>query len=191
MNFRPRRKHLSLLSLVVLIVVLLAQHYGWFDKFNNSVSEVNPGLYHVVSYSDGDTITVDMNGHDEEIRFIGVDTPETHDPRKNVQCGGPEASAFTKKRIGAYGKVRLQSDVLSSNRDRYNRLLRYVYLPDGTLMNRNLIVNGHGFAYTYFPFSKSAQFTKDEALAKQAKIGLWAHCNPSPNEYGGYTSNDL
>lgn len=191
MSRRPRKKHLSWLGVAILVFLLLAQHYGWFDTVNDAVNTTNPGLYHVVSYSDGDTITVDMNGKKEEIRFIGVDTPETHDPRKNVQCGGPEASAYTKQRISAYGKVRLQSDVLSTNRDRYDRLLRYVYLPDGTLMNENLIQNGFGFAYTYFPFSKSALFTKDEAAAKQAKKGLWNHCAPTPNEYGGYTSNDL
>lgn len=191
MKFRPRRKQATWVSVAIILFVMLALHYGWFDRLNNAVSNSNPGLYTVVSYSDGDTITVDMNGKQEEIRFIGVDTPETHDPRKNIQCGGPEASAYTKKRISAFGAVRLQSDVLSSNRDRYDRLLRYVYLPDGTLMNRNLIVNGYGFAYTYFPFSKSAQFIQAEATAKQTKLGLWGHCHPTPNQFGGYTSNDL
>jgi len=191
MSYRLRRRHLSWLSVAIAILILLGQHYGWFDKLNDTVNSTNPGLYQVVSYSDGDTITVDMNGTKEEIRFIGVDTPETHDPRKNVQCGGPAASAYTRQRIGAYGKVRLQSDALSSNRDRYNRLLRYVYLPDGTLMNQNLIATGHGFAYTYFPFTKSALFGKLEAQARQAKKGVWGYCKPTPNEYGGYTSNDL
>ncbi|MCA9325616.1 thermonuclease family protein [Candidatus Saccharibacteria bacterium] len=191
MSRRLRRRHVTWLSLAIALFLLIGQHYGWFDTFNDLVNSGNPGLYRVVSYADGDTITVDMNGHDEEIRFIGVDTPETHDPRKNVQCGGPAASVYTKKRISAYGKVRLQSDALSSNRDRYNRLLRYVYLPDGTLMNENLIQNGYGFAYTYFPFSKSAKFIKDEATAQAAKKGLWGYCKPTPNQYGGYTSNDL
>jgi micrococcal nuclease len=190
-----RKKHVSWLTFLLVVFLFLAQHYGWFGLTPNgagtAVQNNNPGLYNVVSYSDGDTITIDMNGTHETIRFIGVDTPETHDPRKKVQCGGPEASAYTKKTIGQFGKVRLDSDALSSNRDRYNRLLRYVYLPNGTLMNENLIQNGYGFAYTYFPFTKSALFTKDEAGAQTAKKGLWSHCTPQPNAYGGYTSNDL
>jgi micrococcal nuclease len=190
-RYRYRKRHLSWVSLAIVVFVLLARQFGWFERLNDVVVTHDPGLYHVVSYSDGDTITVDMNGKDEEIRFIGVDTPETHDPRKNVQCGGPEASAFTKRTIGKFGKVRLELDALSSNRDRYDRLLRYVYLPDGTLMNETLIQKGYGFAYTYFPFTKSARFLRDEQAAQQAKLGLWSHCTPQPNDYGGYTSNDL
>lgn len=190
-GYRLRKKHISLLAACISIFLILGQYYGWFDGASKFAETSDPGLYRVVSYSDGDTITVDMNGTKEEIRFIGVDTPETHDPRKNVQCGGHEASNYTKMRISHFGKVRLGSDPLSSNRDRYDRLLRYVYLPDGTLMNRNLIHNGYGFAYTYFPFTKSALFTKEEAQAIKVKKGMWSHCHPEPNEFGGYTSNDL
>jgi micrococcal nuclease len=190
-----RKKHFSWPLLFIMVALLIAQQFGWLGKpasaAHTAFENNNPGLYTVVSYSDGDTITVDMNGSQETIRFIGVDTPETHDPRKKVQCGGPEAAAYTKKTIGRTGKVRLGSDALSSNRDRYDRLLRYVYLPDGTLMNENLIQNGYGFAYTYFPFSKSALFAKDEAMALSARKGLWSHCTPQPNDFGGYTSNDL
>jgi endonuclease YncB( thermonuclease family) len=186
-----KTKHIPWLTLIISLLILIGQHYGWFGDFNKLVETDNPGLYRVVSYSDGDTITVNMNGRAETIRFIGVDTPETHDPRKNVQCGGPQAAAYTRQRISEFGRVRLQSDPLSSNRDRYDRLLRYVYLPDGTLMNETLITNGYGFAYTYFPFTKTALFAKDEAQAMKAKKGLWGYCQPTPNEFGGYTSNDL
>lgn len=187
---RLRRRHLSWLSIALVIFVFLGQHYGWFDKFNQRINKLDPGQYHIVKYDDGDTIVVDMNGTTETIRFIGVDTPETHKPNTPVQCGGPEASAYTKTKLAAAGgKVSLQSDPLSKNRDRYGRLLRYVYLPDGTLWNENLIQNGYGFAYTYFPFTKSAAFTADEHAAIAAKKGLWAYCKPTPNQYGGYNSN--
>jgi endonuclease YncB( thermonuclease family) len=179
---------MSWLSLLIAIFILVGQQYGWFDWLNQQVEGSQPGLYRVVKFDDGDTIAVDMNGKTETIRFIGVDTPETHDPRKPVQCFGPEAAAYTKLTIG-YQRVRLASDPLSSNRDRYNRLLRYVYLPNGTLMNEQLIKTGHGFAYTYFPFTKSALFTKDEVLAQRANIGVWKFCKPQPNDFGGFTSN--
>jgi micrococcal nuclease len=58
--------------------------------------------------------------------------------------------------------VRLVSDSLSTDRGRYDRLLRYVYLPDGTNLDELLIQKGYGFAYTYFPFSKSARFISGE-----------------------------
>jgi endonuclease YncB( thermonuclease family) len=187
-HIRLGRRRVSWLSLAIALFILVGQQYGWFDWLNNQVQANQPGLYRIVKFDDGDTIAVDMNGHTETIRFIGVDTPETHDPRKPVQCFGPEAAAYTKLTIGNQ-HVRLASDPLSSNRDRYDRLLRYVYLSDGTLLNEQLIKTGHGFAYTYFPFTKSALFIKDETLAQKAKIGVWKFCKPMPNDFGGYTSN--
>jgi endonuclease YncB( thermonuclease family) len=186
---RYRRRHISFLAVFLALFIFIGQHYGWFDKASSLLVRSDPGLYRIIKYDDGDTIEVDMNGTPETIRFIGVDTPETHKPNTPVQCGGPEASEYTKNRLRLYGQVRLQPDVLSSNRDRYDRLLRYVYTPDGTLMNQELIQKGYGFAYTYFPFTKSAQFSRDEAQARQAKLGIWWLCRPEPNQYGGYTSN--
>lgn len=187
-SVRIGRRKVTWLSLLVALFVLVGQQYGWFDWLNTQAEVNQPGLYRVVKFDDGDTIAVDMNGKTETIRFIGVDTPETHDPRKPVQCYGPEAATYTKLTIGSQ-HVRLASDPLSSNRDRYDRLLRYVYLPDGTLLNEQLILTGHGFAYTYFPFTKSALFVRDEALAQKAKHGVWQFCKPTHNQYGGYTSN--
>ncbi len=161
------------------------------QKAGKSVETHQPGLYRIVRFSDGDTITVNMNGNDETIRFIGVDTPETHDPRKPVQCYGPAASAFTKNTITAAGSmVRLAADSLSNNRDRYNRLLRYVYLPDGTLLNLKLIREGYGFYYPYFPFSKSKDFETAQKQAQAEYRGLWGNCSPTPTDGGGYRSND-
>lgn len=141
----------------------------------NKVEESQPGLYAVTTFTDGDTFTVDMNGSPEKIRMIGVDTPETNDPRKDVQCYGKAASNFTKKLIGT-NKVRLGSDPTNANRDRYNRLLRYVYLTDGTLVNAEIIKQGYGFAYTFFPFSKIEDFKLYQKQAEEAKKGLWGVC---------------
>ncbi|MEK7153661.1 MAG: thermonuclease family protein, partial [Patescibacteria group bacterium] len=73
-------------------------------------------------------------------------------------------------------RVRLEADSTNQNRDRYNRLLRYVYLPDNRLIQKELINNGYGFAYTQFPFLKTDEFVKAEEQAKQANKGLWANC---------------
>lgn len=131
-----------------------------------------------------------MNGHNETIRFIGVDTPETHKPNTPVQCYGPEAAAFTKSFIGS-NSVRLQADPLDTNRDRYGRLLRYVYLPDGTLVEAKLISQGYGFAYTLFPFQQKDSFVSLENQAKQAKIGLWGACQVTVEPNGKEQTQSL
>jgi micrococcal nuclease len=120
--------------------------------------------------------------------MIGVDTPETHKPNTPVQCYGEAAAAHTKKLIDGQ-KVRLQADPLDTNRDRYGRLLRYVYLPDGTLVEENLILQGYGFAYTQFPFSKVLQFRSDEQQAKTAARGLWSACQVTVESNGREQTN--
>lgn len=133
------------------------------------------GLYEVVEVYDGDTIAVAMAGRIEKVRLIGVDTPETKDPRKPVQCYGPEASVYSHNQLD-HAKVRLVSDPLSTNRDRYDRLLRYVYLQDGTFYNKQLLQTGNARAYIGFTFTKSNEFSTVEANSKQNNIGLWASC---------------
>lgn len=191
MSRRRKSSAISIIVAIIAAVIWLGQQYGWFGGAARSVVQNQPGQYKVVRFSDGDTITVSMNGKDETIRFIGVDTPETHDPRKKVQCYGPAASAFTKNIITSQGSnVRLAADPKNSDRDRYNRLLRYVYLPDGTLLNEKLIQDGYGFYYPYFPFTKSTEFAAAQKQAQDAHKGLWANCHPTPTDGGGWTSND-
>jgi micrococcal nuclease len=185
-----RRQTKQLTSLVTAAVTLLI---GWYlnthpDVYNRFNQPLPNGTYKVTSFSDGDTIRVDMNGKTETIRFIGVDTPETHDPRKVVQCFGLAAASYTKQLIGNV-PVRLEADPLSSNRDRYDRLLRYVYLPDGRLVQAEIIKNGYGFAYTSFPFTKSAEFVSYQKEAREQNKGLWGSCSPTANDFGGFTSN--
>jgi micrococcal nuclease len=145
------------------------------DNVKDTVQANAPGMYTVTKFVDGDTIEVNMDGHTETIRLIGVDTPETHDPRVTVQCFGIQAAAFTKNFIGN-NSVRLEADPTNSNRDRYNRLLRYVYLPDGQLLNSEIIRQGYGFAYVLFPFEKMDEFKQIETEARTANRGLWAGC---------------
>ncbi len=164
-----------LLSLVGLLIALALSRIA--PQAQQQLFDLQPGEYRVREYYDGDTIGVDMNGRLEKIRMIGVDTPETHHPKKPVQCFGQAASDFTKHVITEQGSaVRLTADPLSSNRDRYDRLLRYVYLRDGTLLNQRLIESGYGFAYTQFIFSKSEDFRAAEKLARETDRGLWATC---------------
>lgn len=192
MKFKVRKKHISLLGAVLALALVYAQHTLTTQSPNNTVkqaSEAQPGLYTINHFIDGDTIAVNMNGTVETIRMIGVDTPETHKPHTPVQCYGPAAAAQTKTLIGT-GKVRLESDPQSTNRDRYNRLLRYVYLPDGRLLEHELIVNGYGFAYTQFPFTKSDEFVQAQQSAKDAGKGLWGNCSPFQESNGRWQTNN-
>ncbi len=124
----------------------------------------------VRSVMDGDTIEVEMNGRTERVRYIGIDTPETVHPSKPVQCFGKEASAKNKALV--LGKeIVLMSDV--TNRDKYGRLLRYVYL-DGTLINEQLVREGYAYAYRYPPDTHfDARFTAAEQKARAQGAGLW------------------
>lgn len=176
-NYQRRRKWFAWLLLAGLIGLGIygANQIGPVSRVAQRAAEKQPGLYKVVAVADGDTITVDMNGNHEIVRLIGVDTPETHRPNTPVQCYAKTASAFS-KRLLAGQKVRLQADSLETNRDRYGRLLRYVYLPDSGLVNLRLVAEGYGFAYTFFPFEKSAQFSRAETGAQRAGKGLWTAC---------------
>ncbi len=162
---------LVFIAIIVLTILLILK----VDDLRKPVEENQPGLYAVAEFIDGDTIAVNMNGSTEIIRMIGVDTPETHRPNTPVQCYGPQAADFTENVIGK-NKVRLQADPLNTNRDRYDRLLRYVYLPDGTLLEEEIISEGYGFAYTLFPYQKIEEFKGYESTAKATGEGLWAAC---------------
>lgn len=190
MPYGIRRKHgVSLAILLVTLFLWLGQTHGWFGQVTHGVVNNQPGLYDIARFVDGDTIAVDMNGTVETIRMIGVDTPETHRPNTPVQCYGPAAAAFNKNLIGNQ-RVRLASDSQSTNRDRYNRLLRYVYLPDGTLVNEKLIQDGYGFAYVFFPFTKSADFSSAQDSAKKAGKGLWGNCHPFQESNGRWQTEN-
>ncbi|HYH74731.1 MAG TPA: thermonuclease family protein [Candidatus Saccharimonadales bacterium] len=183
------KKTTSLIVGLIVLAIAGAQQAGWLQSAEQVATKSQPGQYKVTRFVDGDTITVDMNGTKETIRMLGVDTPETHKPNAPVQCYGPAASAYTKNLIGDQ-TVRLEADPENQNRDRYGRLLRYVYLPDGKLISRELIANGYGFAYTLFPFTKTDDFVAAEEQAKAADKGLWGNCTVTTRTNGAKQTND-
>lgn len=130
--------------------------------------------YLVLKVIDGDTISVDMDGISETIRIIGINTPETVDPRKEVECFGKEASDKAKALLeGKY--VSLTADDTQENRDKYNRLLRYVYLADGSDYGKYMIENGYAYEYTYqIPYKHQTEYREAEDGAEAGKRGLWA-----------------
>lgn len=128
----------------------------------------------MVSVTDGDTLKINLNGKTETIRLIGIDTPETQDPRKPVQCFGKEASNKAKEMLNGQ-KVRIESDPTQGDKDKYGRLLRYVYLQDGTFFNKYMIEEGYAHEYTYnLPYKYQSEFKKAETQAREQNKGLWA-----------------
>ena len=126
----------------------------------------------VLRVVDGDTIEVSVAGRVEKVRLIGVDTPETVDPRKPVEYFGKEASEFTRKLVEGK-QVILRDELAGQDRDKYGRLLRYVYLEDGTFVNAEIIKQGYGHAYVAYPFSHMEEFRGYERQAREKGLGLW------------------
>jgi micrococcal nuclease len=131
---------------------------------------------------DGDTVDVgDDHGTTVRVRVLGIDTPETKDPRTPVQCWGPEASAYaTQILLGQH--VTVVTDPSQDLRDRYGRLLAYLYLPDGQNYSIAAAAAGTARAYTYdTPVQEAAAIAAVEASARSARRGLWGPpCNGQP-----------
>lgn len=172
-----RRKHIVRggTGLIAIIIALVGAALSRSPALRQKVASSQPGLYAVVHVSDGDTIVVQLPNEKATVRLIGVDTPEVKDPRKLVQCFGEAASAHTKSLMNGQS-VRLEADPLDSDKDKYGRLLRYVYLPDGTMLNSELIRDGFAFAYIVFPYQHMDEFKQLERDARSANRGLWAGC---------------
>jgi micrococcal nuclease len=130
--------------------------------------------YSVKKVIDGDTLEIERYGKAEKVRMIGIDTPETLDPRKPVQCFGKEASDKSKDLLSG-GRVRLEFDPIVGEKDKYNRLLAYVW-SDNELVNLKLIKEGYANEYTYRSQSYKYQneFKNAQTVAKESSIGLWS-----------------
>lgn len=125
---------------------------------------------------DGDTVVVQDIG---TVRLIGVDTPETVDPRRPVEAFGKASAAFLRT-ILVGQTVRLAFD--QTRTDRYGRTLAYLFLADGTLVNREIIRRGFGHAYLEFPFTMMEDFRSAQREAMAARVGLWSTYEPTPIE---------
>jgi micrococcal nuclease len=130
--------------------------------------------YPVTKVIDGDTIVVAIGGVNQTIRLIGVNTPESVDPRRPVECFGNEASARAKSLLLGH-TIRLIADPTQGDKDKYNRLLRYVYREDGLFVNKQLIEDGYASEYTYAtPYQYQSDFRQAQIVAQREKRGLWS-----------------
>src|SRR5256885_4127526 len=157
-------------AVVVVTVLAAASVLGWWFGEQRRAANLE---YRVVQVLDGDTIVVQRGHARETIRLLGVDTPETHHPRKPVQCYGPEASAYTTSRL--FGQVvRLEDDV--ERHDIYGRRLAYVYLH-GKNFEEELLRKGYARLLVIEPNHAHARDMLDDELNARARgVGLWGAC---------------
>ncbi len=141
----------------------------------SSTQQLPSDVATVIKVIDGDTVVLRLQGAIETVRLIGVDTPETVHPTKPVECFGPEASAFAHSVLKPKTQVRLQRDVEA--RDRFRRLLVYIYLIDGTFVNQELLRLGFARTLSISPNTAfTAEFDSIETAARDSQIGLWSKC---------------
>lgn len=149
-------------------------------------------FYKVTRVIDGDTIEIEYQSDiknidgviessmgNKKIRLIGINTPETVDPRRPVQCFGKEASTYLKSLIEG-SIVQLEYDDTQGKTDKYDRILAYVYMEDGQMVNKKMISEGYAYEYTYnTPYKYMQSFKAAQTLAEKGGRGLWSSttCN--------------
>jgi len=173
--FNLQRINKTILFLVLgFFIFILAGVLFYYSKLSlnksySSQEEIK--YYRVTGVDDGDTIVLEDGS---TVRYLGIDTPETHHPTIGEECGGKEATDYNKKLVEGK-RVRLIKDI--TDKDQYGRLLRYVFTEDGLFVNYSLVRNG--LAQT-LPIPPDTLFDKtfEDALktARKEKIGIWEKC---------------
>jgi micrococcal nuclease len=164
--------------LLTLLIALFSSYVASQQPSTTAEHESLPpsttGWLPVVRVVDGDTIVVEQSGEPVTVRLIGIDTPESVDPRRPVQCFGREASQKMRELVGGQA-VRLEPDPTQADRDAYQRLLRYIYLDGDVSVNQILIAEGFAFEYTYqnVPYRDQAAHREAERQARESGAGLW------------------
>ena len=168
--------------LLVLGGLRLADRAGLFGWAGSDLSRYDGKSFDVAANVDGDTLDIDLTDRQKgtpttRVRLWGVNTPETRRPDTPVQHFGPEASAFTAQHT-AGKRVRLRL-TQRRTRDRYGRLLAYVILPDGRMLNRLLVAEGYAYADTRFDHPYHHEFLSTMTQARRKGLGLWAGIDPA------------
>jgi micrococcal nuclease len=170
-------------GLFITLILLLLSAVGFSHKGSflptpaqepDTTSVASSSLYMVSKVIDGDTIIVEMEGQSETVRLLGIDTPEV-DPQYNpIECYGRQATTATKDKV-LDQTVSLETDTTQGKRDKFDRILAYVFLADGTNLNEYLVVEGFAKEYTYNKAYKyQTAFKQSEQEARNLQKGLWS-----------------
>ncbi len=171
----------TIIALIILIPGIIAGTVNKEEVFkalgikieSTKVANIGEDSYKVTSVTDGDTFKINYNGKEQKVRLIGVDTPESVHPdsSKNTEYG-KQASNYTKSLL-ENKTVKLEFDV--SQTDKYGRLLAYVYLENGEMLNEKLLKEGYAQVATYVPNVKYVEkFEQLQKEARENKVGFWA-----------------
>jgi len=177
LRYAARRTILLAACLAVVVALMLADRLGFFGRApQDDPTKYDGKTFRCVRVVDGDTLDMDApdTAGDRDrtrVRLWGVDTPETLKPNMPPQHFGLRATDFTKE-AALEKTIKLELEPRRS-RDKYGRLLAYVYLPDGRMLNRVLIEGGYGYADPRFPHQYQAEFIRLQSRAKRAGVGLW------------------
>ncbi len=169
--------------LVGIIIILVVGHLrspdGKGRPYPPTIAIDEDLYYPVISILDGDTFKVQVNEKETKeitVRMLGIDTPETVDPRKPAQCYGREASNETRSLLSGQ-KVQLKLNPTREVRDKFGRYLAYVYREDGLFVNGYLLKEGFAREYTYGKaYEMQREFRKLEREAEKQDKGLWSKC---------------
>lgn len=166
-----------LTALLLLAGIVFGNDAGLFFAQNDQemISEpVAEGMYQVVRVIDGDTIEVEHAGQKNKVRLVGVNTPESVDPRKGVECFGKAASAALTELL-LHQQVTLEPDPTQADRDRYGRLLRFVFL-DGQDVGMWLLAEGYAqeALYSDIPHQYRDAYLFAQKQAQEQGKGMWA-----------------
>jgi micrococcal nuclease len=166
---------------LILIGIVLATLLG-SDLDNKPQKEalvaepVIAGTYPVVAVIDGDTLIIKTKDIEEKVRLIGIDTPEVDRNQGDPECFGTEATKRTKE-LTYQQTVTIELDESQGTRDMYGRLLAYVRLSDGRLLNEILVADGYAREFTYNkPYLYQKELRAAEVSARSQQKGLWGAC---------------
>jgi len=174
-RYAARRVAWAAVTCLVVAALVLADRAGLFGRAPTpDVEKYHLKSFTVVNVVDGDTIDLDCPDGDwphTRVRLWGVDTPETVKPDTPREHFGHEASEFTKAAtLGQTVTLELES---RQTRDKYNRLLAYVFLPDARMLNRMLVETGYGYADPRYDHRYKDEFARLQRMAMKAGAGLW------------------
>ncbi|HEY4715600.1 MAG TPA: thermonuclease family protein, partial [bacterium] len=166
-----KRSRLVLLISLIVVSILTLRTLKKLN-FAENLTGHTAAVKHII---DGDTIVIDYQGRKEKARLIGINTPEIHHPEKGIEPYGYEAKRFVEGILKAGDTIRIEFDI--QLRDKYGRLLAYVYLADGRFLNALLVENGYAQVMTIPPNVRYQElFLKLQRVARDNKRGLW-NCN--------------
>lgn len=173
-----RQKKKILTTLATLVIAALYSLYQGdpvlIGIHSATTGTTSTSSYPVVHVVDGDTLDIERGGSKERLRLIGINSPESVDPRRPVECFGKEASKHANELLsGQY--VMLETDPTQGVLDKYGRTLAYVLLLGGENFNELMIRDGYAYEYTYDkPYKYQNIFKDAERDAQTHERGLWA-----------------